>query len=230
METASLNRATLVFDLDGTLVDTAPDLTRALNHTLALAGCGPRPEAEVLPFISFGARRMIVEGLAASQSPRGDAEVDALMEKFLEHYSENVAIDSRPFPGVVDILDAAHAAGATLAVCTNKMERLTKLLLAELEMDHLFHAIAGRDTLPVCKPDPEHLLGAVRMAGGEGQQVVMVGDSATDVKTAKAAGVPSIVVSFGYTEIPPRDLGADAVIDDYGAFWETLESLLPAKV
>ncbi len=226
METAHLNGTTLVFDLDGTLVDTAPDLVRALNHTLALAGCEAQPVSAALPFISFGARRMIVEGLAASHSPRNDDEVDRLLAKFLEHYSANVAVESRPYPGVIDILDASLAAGAKLAVCTNKMERLSKQLLGELDMDHLFHAVAGRDTLPVCKPDPAHLLGAVRMAGGEGRRIVMVGDSATDVNTAKAAGVPSIVVSFGYTEIPPHDLGADAVIDDYGAFAGTLESLL----
>ena len=230
METSSLNATTLVFDLDGTLVDTAPDLIRTLNHIMDMAGCAPQPVEDMLPFISFGARRMIVEGLAAAQSPCKDDEVDRLLGIFLEHYAENVAVESQPFPGVIGILESARSAGAKLAVCTNKREDLSNKLLAELDMNRLFHAVAGRDTFPVCKPDPAHLTGAVRMAGGTDRRIVMVGDSATDVNTAKAAGVPSIAVSFGYTDIPAHELGADAVIDDYAAFPHALEGLLAQQV
>jgi phosphoglycolate phosphatase len=215
MDTIALKGATLVFDLDGTLVDTAPDLVRTLNHVLASAGSGPRALEEVRPFISFGARRMIVEGLAAAGKPASDAEIDALFSSFLEHYADNVAVESRPYPGAVDVLEAARSAGARLALCTNKTERLTRLLLGEIGMTVYFDAIAGRDTLPVCKPDPRHLTGAIAMAGGETERAIMVGDSATDVNTAKAAGVPCIAVSFGYADVPAADLGADHVISHF---------------
>lgn len=226
MDMIALKGTTLVFDLDGTLVDTAPDLVRTLNHVLAETGASPRPLEEMLPFISFGARRMIMEGLAASGRPASDTELDTLLRQFLDHYGDNVAVESRPYPGVVDVLETARATGARLAVCTNKFEKLSRLLLGEIGLAHFFHAIAGRDTLPVCKPDPGHLTGAIAMAGGETVRAVMVGDSATDVNTAKAAGVPCIAVSFGYSEVPALDLGADSVISHFDELPGVLARLL----
>lgn len=227
MDTRPIEGVTLVFDLDGTLVDTAPDLLRTLNHVLGQAGCPPRPLEEVRPFISFGARRMIVEGLAAEGAERGACEIDTLLAAFLDHYAANVAVDSRPYPGVVESLEWASAAGARLAVCTNKYERLSRSLLSAVGLARYFHAVAGRDTFPVWKPDAGHLTGAVEMAGGDAARAIMIGDSATDVKTARAAGVPSIVVTFGYSEYPPRELGADAVVDRFAELTSVIPRLIP---
>jgi len=226
MENADLKGATLVFDLDGTLVDTAPDLLRTLNHILDTVGCPPRPMDDVRPFMGLGARRIITEGLKASGRQVSDAETDALFEKFLGFYSENIAVESRPYPGVEAVLEVAGAAGARLAICTNKMERLTQILLKELDLNRHLHGVAGRDTFPVCKPDPVHLKGAVELAGGALERAVMIGDNATDINTAKAASVPSVAVTFGYSEISPAELGADVLIDHYDELLPALERIL----
>ena len=226
MENGTLDGITLVFDLDGTLVDTAPDLLRALNHVLTGVGYPPTELEEIHAFIGHGARRMIGEAMAAAGKPGSEAQIDALFDPFLEHYGRNVAIDSRPYPGVLDVLELGLSAGARLAVCTNKSETLSRQLLAELGMERFFAAIAGRDTFPVCKPDPAHLTGAVQMAGGDAARAIMIGDSATDIETARAAGVPVIAVSFGYTEVPASELGADVVIDHYGDMSGALAHLL----
>ena len=206
---------TLVFDLDGTLIDTAPDLIHAANHAMTLAGLPAVSPAIVRPAISHGARVMITTALAHHQAERSEAEVDALFEGFLAYYADNIAVESRPFPALLDRLTSYAGRGATLAVCTNKREGLSRQLLGALDLDHRFAAIAGRDTFAVCKPDPEHLLGTIRLAGGTPGRAVMVGDSNTDILTAKAAGIPVIGVTFGYTDVPVTALGCDAVISHY---------------
>lgn len=226
MENAYLKGATLVFDLDGTLVDTAPDLLRTLNHILGTVGCAPRPMDDIRPFMGLGARRIITEGLKASGQQATDAETDVLFENFLGFYSENVAIESRPYPGVEAVLEAAGAAGARLAICTNKMEQLSHRLLTELDLYRHFRAVAGRDTFPVCKPDPAHLNGTVELAGGTLERTVMIGDSPTDINAARAASVPSVAVTFGYSEVSPAELGADALIDHYDELLPALERIL----
>lgn len=206
---------TLVFDLDGTLVDTAPDLISSVNHILAGQGLEPVPADLIRAEISFGARRMLKKGLEHRSALGSEAELDRLLDRFLDHYADNIAVASRPFPDLVPLLEDYRRAGMRLAVCTNKREALSVALLSELGIERLFAAIAGRDTFAVSKPHPDHLLGAVRMAGGNPARAVMVGDSATDINTARAAGIPVIGVSFGYTDVPVRQLGADAVIDHY---------------
>lgn len=216
---------TLVFDLDGTLVDTAPDLIHATNHVLRAEGVEPMPGEALRPWISYGARRLIEVGLSARGANRSTSEVDRMLDGFLAYYEANIAVESRPFDGLIDVLDAAARQGARLAVCTNKREHLSRQLLGELGMDRRFAAIAGRDTFPVCKPHPDHLTGAIRLAGGDPTRAVMVGDSDVDVATAKAAGIPVIAVTFGYTSIPIGELDADAVIDHYDAFIPALAKL-----
>ncbi len=223
-----LKDLTLAFDLDGTLVETAPDLIAAANHVLAAEGLAPVPAAAIRQEISFGARAMIEKGLKVSAAPRSATEVDRLLGDFLRHYEANIAVSSRPFPHVVELLHDYRARGCRLVVCTNKREHLSRVLLGELGMLDLFDAIAGRDTFPVCKPHPDHLLGAIRLGGGGRRRAVMVGDSDTDIATARAAGVPSIAVTFGYTEVPAHQLGAGAVIDDYRAFDAALAQVLAA--
>jgi len=226
MKNNFLQGATLVFDLDGTLVDTAPDLIRTLNHVLESVDCPPSTDAHIRPFISFGARRMIVEGLSVAGVHKSDAEIDGLFNVFLEHYAANVAVESFIFPNLVDVLDTALTSGATLAVCTNKREDLSLLLLKELDLHRRFAAIVGRDTLDVCKPHPRHLTETIARAGGKEDRAIMIGDSPTDVNTAKAAKIPVVAVSFGYSEVPPRDLGADALIDNYSELPGVLADLM----
>ncbi|GBE44391.1 phosphoglycolate phosphatase [bacterium BMS3Bbin10] len=226
MKTALFSGATLVFDLDGTLVDTAPDLVGTLNHILGELALPAVTAEQFRPFISFGARRMLVEGLRLAGETRNDGQLDGLLEQFLDHYGNNVAVESAPYPNVVDVLDAAREAGARLGVCTNKREGLSRSLLRELHLLDRFDAILGRDTLDVCKPDPRHLTETIARAGGRADRAIMIGDSAADVAAAKAASVPVVVVSFGYSETPAHALGADAVIDDYTELAALLPGLL----
>ncbi len=217
---------TVVFDLDGTLLDTAPDLISAVNQTLALAG-GTPVRADILrPVVSFGGREMIRTGLDRSGLDTSDQAVDALFQSFLEHYGGHFAIETVPFPGLFDALDGLLEGGAGLAVCTNKIEALTWPLLEAFDLAARFSAVTGRDTFPVCKPDPRHLLGTIAKAGGDPTRAVMIGDSNTDVQTAKAAGIPVVGVTFGYTDVPITDLGCNAVVSHYGDLLEVVAELI----
>ncbi len=207
--------ATLVFDLDGTLIDTAPDLIRAGNHVMSLEGLAPVEAALLRPAISHGARVIITTALAHHGRTLADPAIDDLLAAFLAFYADNIAVESRPFPAMTERLAHYAGRGARLAVCTNKREGLSRKLLDELGLTDQFQAICGRDTFPVCKPHPDHLTGAIAMAGGDVARAVMVGDSNTDVLTAKAAGIPVIGVTFGYTDVPVTELGCDAVIEHY---------------
>ena len=148
--------------------------------------------------------------------------------KLIEFYGRNIAVASAPFPGLVDVLDTLQSRGMAIAICTNKREDMAKLLMQELGLTSYFKVITGRDTFAVCKPDPEHLLSAIRLAGGTAGRSVMVGDSTTDYETAKAANIPIIGVTFGYTDIPVANLDCEAVISDYADFLPALDRLMPA--
>ncbi len=207
-----LSDATVVFDLDGTLVDTAPDLTNALNDVLTRRGHAAVPAEVVRTAVGLGARAMIEEGLR--QTAAKD-DIEAMLVEFLEHYDANIAAESRPFPGAVAALETLQSAGARLAVCTNKRERLSHKLLAALGLDRYFQAIAGRDTFAVAKPDPGHLTQVIVLAGGKLARAIMVGDSEVDLRTARSASVPVVLVSFGYAPQPPHEFAPDAVIDHF---------------
>lgn len=219
---------TLVFDLDGTLVDTAPDLVAATNHALAELGLAPVPGVELRPWISFGARRMIVEALDMSSHPLPETEIDRLLTRFLEHYEANIAATSRPFPGAVGVIQGLKAEGARLAICTNKRTVLSESLLTALGIRTLFDALAGRDTFPVSKPHPDHVLGAIRMAGGDPARAVMIGDSKVDIDAARAAAIPVVGCTFGYSETPVARLSPDAVISHYSELRGALRPLIPS--
>lgn len=212
----------VVFDLDGTLADTAPDLAAALNHALAALGRERVPAESVRHLVGHGARALLRRGLAAT----GEAPED-LVEKgfplFIDHYEANICAGTSIYPELEAALDALHGQGVRLAVCTNKQEGLTARLLAALGWGARFDAVVGGDTLPVRKPDPAPFKEAVARAGGG--RAVLVGDSITDADTARAAGVPFVAVSFGFSDRPVEALGADAVIDRYGELIGTLSSL-----
>jgi phosphoglycolate phosphatase len=228
-----LTDTTIVFDLDGTLVDTAPDLAAATNHALGLVGLEPVTVAELHPFIGHGSKAMIEAGLRFRGTSVSGEEVMRLHAAFLTFYADNIAIDSRPFEGVPELLDHLLTAGARLGVCTNKLEGLSRTLLEELGLATRFGAIAGGDTFGVRKPAPGHLMGVIDMAGGRSDRAVMVGDSEVDFATALAAKVPAIGVTFGYTPRPVRELapelGVGAIIDHYREFMPALAMVLPQR-
>jgi phosphoglycolate phosphatase len=206
---------TVVFDLDGTLVDTAPDLADALNAVLAVQGMGPIPPANTRTMIGGGPRRMIEAALAFEKREFAAAAVDSLLHAFITHYSVHIADRSRPFPGVNEALDELAAQGCILAVCTNKLEALSRLLLDNLGLSARFAAICGQDTFGIQKPNPEILLRTIVKAGGVLERAVMVGDSAADIAVARAAELPVVAVDFGYTETPVRQLYPDLTISHF---------------
>jgi phosphoglycolate phosphatase len=215
LDLSHLAGATIAFDLDGTLVESAPDLVATLNVLLAREGLTPLPLAQARDMIGQGARALIAKGFEASGAQLDEPRLSALFERFIAHYREHIADESQVFPGVTDALDTLEAAGAKLVVCTNKRTDLSVALLEALGVAHRFAAIVGPDAALAAKPDARHLLVAIEAAGGSPDRAVMVGDSVSDAGAARAAGVPLILVSFGYTPVPARDLGADVLIDHF---------------
>jgi len=213
----SLAGATIAFDLDGTLVDTAPDLVGTLNVLLRQEGVAPLALEAARAMIGRGARALIQRGFEASGVPLEEPRLSALFDRFIDHYRTHIADLSRPFPGVVQALDDLAAAGARLAVCTNKRTDLSVALLETLGLADRFAAIVGADAVAAAKPDPGHLIAAIQRAGGQTDRAVMVGDSVSDAGAARAAGVPLVLVSFGYTDIPAHDLAPDILIDHFDA-------------
>ncbi len=206
---------TIIFDLDGTLVDTAPDLIETLNVIFAREGLPPVPYDAARNAIGGGAKTMIARGIEAEGRVFPAQKLEQMFVDFIAYYSEHVADRSRPFPGLIDALDTLAARGCRFAVCTNKLEKLTVLLLTELKLADRFVAICGQDTFGVQKPDPEILRRTIAAAGGTLGHTVMIGDSNTDVRAARAAGVPVIAVDFGYSERPIAEFGPDQIISHF---------------
>jgi phosphoglycolate phosphatase len=201
-----------VFDLDGTLIDTAPDLIASLNAVLKREGVAPVPMARARTMIGSGAKRLIELGLADQGRRAPEQELKRMVADFITHYSENIAVESKPFDGLESALDELAANGVQFAVCTNKLEWLSVRLLEQLGMTKRFAAICGAVTFGVAKPNPDILRKTVVRAGSVIERAVMVGDAATDVGAARSAGMPVIGVDFGYTETPMRDLKPDVLI------------------
>jgi phosphoglycolate phosphatase len=228
IDLTTLSGATIAFDLDGTLVDSAPDLIGTLNMLLGQEGIAPLPLDEARPFIGYGARRLIERGFAAQGAEVPAGAMTDLFQRFLVHYNARLADESRPFPGVVDALTELKAAGAKLCVCTNKLTGLSNNVLAALDLARFFDAVVGADAAPAAKPDPRHLIAAVEAAGGDIARAVMVGDAATDAGAARAAGTPLVLVSFGYTEIPAAELAPDILIHHFDDLTNACVRLLTA--
>ena len=205
----------LVFDLDGTLVDTAPDLVDTLNVVLAREGLPTVPYESARMMIGGGAKAMLARGLEADGRAATPAIMDRLFADFIAYYTDHIAVRSRPFPGLIEALDTLGARGHRFAVCTNKLERLSVLLLRALDLADRFEVVCGQDTFGIQKPDPEVLRRTIAAAGGMAGEAVMIGDSATDIRTARAAGVPVIAVDFGYSETPVAAFAPDRVISHF---------------
>ncbi len=219
-----LSGAAVLFDLDGTLVDTATDLAASMNHALASKGLIPIPAAEVRNLVGHGARRMLMRGyqVAAGRDAQ-ESELDDALALFLEHYEANIAVASRPFDGVVEMIEGLRADGALVAICTNKREAMAELLIQSLGLSPLFDVIVGADTASAPKPDAAPVLLCLKRTAAT--RSVFIGDSDTDIKAAGAAGVPCLVADFGYGPLTLQRQ-ASAVFSDYSAANEMVRAAL----
>jgi phosphoglycolate phosphatase len=206
---------TIVFDLDGTLADTASDLIATLNSILEREGLEAIPLASARELIGQGTRALLQRGFALPGRAITRERLELLFDEFLHHYGKHLVDQTQLFPGVEAALERLSRRGHLLAVCTNKTEALSRDLLAALGVASRFAAICGRDSFSFCKPDPRHLTETVRLGGGQPERAIMVGDSKTDIDTARAAGVPVIAVPFGYTDVPVTQLAPDIVIEHF---------------
>lgn len=201
MSHSSATRPVIVFDLDGTLVDTAPDLLDSLNHCLKAGGLTPADPVSLRKFVGSGAKVMIERAYQAQNRQLTEKDMQDLFALFMEHYNGNMPGSSVFYPGVLACLDRLSAAGHGLAVCTNKFEISAKALLKGMGEAQRFLTICGQDTFAYRKPDPRHLTDTIAQAQGNPHQAIMVGDSRADIDAAKAAGIPVIAVDFGYTDL-----------------------------
>jgi phosphoglycolate phosphatase len=220
------SQPTVVFDLDGTLVDTAPDLINALNVILDREGLPPVALHAARNMIGAGARKLIERGLELEGRTVSLSELSRLTSDFIAYYAEHIADASKPFDGLEQALDDLAVGGYRLAVCTNKLEWLSKRLLDRLKLSSRFSAICGADTFGISKPDPGFLRQTVARAGGQLASAVMVGDAGTDIGVARRAGVPVIGVAFGYTEVPIAELNPDRLIHHMSELPRAVENLM----
>ena len=205
----------VIFDLDGTLIDTAPDLIDSLNHTIAAAELSPVTFADLTHLVGQGVRVMIRRAFELRQAPLDPVTEESLIERFFDHYASHMPGKSRLYPGALECLDRLAAAGMNLAICTNKPQELALPLLQKLGLAARFAAITGGNTFAVRKPDARHIVGTIEMAGADPAFSLMVGDSVNDILAARNAGIPSIAVTFGYSDVLVETLGSSRVIEDY---------------
>lgn len=217
----------VVFDLDGTLAETAGDLVGTLNAILEQESLKPLPLENARDMIGAGAKALIQRGFSAAGEDLDSARLERLFAEFLDHYGRNICIHSHLYPGVLTALDELSERGFRLAVCTNKVEVHAVELLTLLGVAGRFTAICGRHTFPFFKPDPRHITMTVEQAGGDPARAVMVGDSRADIDAAKAAGMPVVGVTFGYTDTPVDALGATRVISHYDDLVEAVTAVVP---
>jgi phosphoglycolate phosphatase len=213
MSVRDLEGWTIAFDLDGTLVDSAPDLIGTLNRMLAPRGYPAVPLSSARHLVGHGARALLRHGFAEAGAVWDEVAEPELFDLFIDDYVAHIADDSRPFEGVVETLDHLASRGALLCVATNKRTDLAEALIEALGLSRHFVVIAGPDRVSARKPDGAHVREAVRLAGGDPARSVMVGDATTDTGSARAAGVPCVVAGFGYNDAPLSELGGDIVID-----------------
>ncbi|SRR5579883_2549834 len=188
-----------VFDLDGTLVDSAPDLVWVLNTVLTQEGCPPLALERIRPFVGQGGLLLLKHSLEAHGWDMAKTDLQGLYKRFLSLYAATIAQRSKTIAGVEEALDSLKNMGWILAVCTNKLTAHARTLLSRLSLEHYFSAICGRDSVPICKPNPHHLIHTITVAQGNPKYAVMIGDSSVDIDTARSAGIPVIAVSFGYS-------------------------------
>jgi phosphoglycolate phosphatase len=216
---------TILFDLDGTLVDTAPDLLGALNHVLGHLGLAPVPLSEVAEMMGHGARAMIEKGVSTRGAVLTATEMDAAFERFIAHYVDHIAVHSRPFDGAVAALEQLRSLGAKLTVCTNKRQDLSERLLGALDLTGHFDLVVGADRVSQRKPSAAHPLETIAAAGGDPAMSLFVGDSRTDERAARNAGLPFVFVTFGYEAETVEAIAADVAISHYDQLVSALSDL-----
>ena len=219
------SRPCAIFDLDGTLAHTAPDLVGAANDLFGDRGYPPLPVSIAETTAGFGGKALIRAAFNYAKVSFEESEVDALYHPFLERYAERIADESRLYDGTIETLDTLTERGWIIGVCTNKPEGLARTLLTELDVLHRFVALIGADTLPVRKPDPVALLTTIERCGAHPARSIMIGDTDTDSMTAKNADIPCILTRFGYSDVDVDTLGARAVVDTFPALLDTLEEI-----
>jgi len=203
----------LVFDFDGTLIESAPEIAHCLNELLAANGRREVTLAEVEDMIGNGVAKLVERGFRATGGIPDDLE--AQTARYVDIY-DNAPVGQTPlYDGVLETLELLHDAGHTMAVCTNKLHRATVKILDEMDLSRFFSVVAGGDTFPVRKPDPGHLTGVLEQLGVQREHAIMIGDSVNDIGCARAAGVRSVAVTYGYSSVPHAELGADALIDRF---------------
>ena len=225
-----MTKPTLVFDLDGTLAHTAPDILGTLDHILAREGLPALPHTEAIGLAGAGARALLKRAFAASNRPLPEPRLEALFEDYIAHYETRLAERSHLFPGAETALKTLANDGHRLAVCTNKTERLAILLLEKLGVAHQFKAICGRDSFAYQKPDARHLTATIAKAGGLAHHAIMIGDTRTDIDTARNAKLPVIGVRFGYSDTPIDTLMPDLLIDHFNELNAAVKSLTSTTV
>lgn len=214
----------VIFDLDGTLVDTAPDLHAATNHVLSTLKRRPITMEQVRAFVGHGARALIARGCEATGDPVDPRAIETLYQEFVIYYAANIAANSKPYPGVLALLEKCKDEGIALGVCTNKLESLSNQLLISLNMMSYFGAVVGPDTIGIAKPDPRPYLETLLRLNRQEGASILIGDSETDILTGQNAKVPVIAVSFGYTAQPVRNFSPTHIIDHFDEAWPILQS------
>jgi phosphoglycolate phosphatase len=208
-----MSKTTLVFDLDGTIVHSAPDLGNAINHVLVALGKNPLSVAEVQSMIGNGMPKLLQRGFAARHVKVTESEFEQHYDEFCNFYTENCCIDTAFYPGAVEMLEKVRADGYLTAICTNKLEPVTKIIMDQMDLTRLFDGIVGAEPPRPRKPDADPVFLAIERAGGSRDNAIMIGDSPADIGAGMAANLPTIAVSYGYTNVPPGELGADILID-----------------
>lgn len=215
----------IIFDLDGTLAHTAPDLLSTLNRVITPLGLIPMDLSYIGQIIGQGAKAMIGRAFEINGTPLSEELHERLLGEFLADYSENLANDTMLYDGVLRAIEDLGKLGCSFAVCTNKKHSMAVPLLEKLKVSSLFLSVTGGDSFAFRKPDARHLEKTAELAGFALQDCIMIGDSEADIGAAINAKIPSIAVSFGYSDKPVETLGATAVIDHYKQLVETVTAI-----
>ena len=220
------SRSLIIFDLDGTLAETAEDIIASVNHATAAFSVAPLTMNDHRALVGLGGRHLIRTAFHRLGLPLSATDLEVIFDSFISHYESNVAEQSHLFPGALASLIRLRDSGHNLAICTNKSSGPCRALLSALNIDHLFCATVTSDTFQFCKPDPRTLLATIEAAAADPQTSIMVGDSRTDIEAARAAGIPVIAVDFGYSDVPVEDLLPDKIISTFEALQDAVQEVL----
>ncbi len=217
---------TVIFDLDGTLVDTLPDIFEALKSTAKQFDLELIPEKTLRKLLSRGSRTLIRTQFEYSKKNFSEKDIELGVDHFINFYQSNISTYSKLFPGILDCLNWLKNESANIAICTNKYEKLAKQLIKDLGISNYFNSITGSDTFKYRKPNPYHLVNTIKLANGSLKNSVLIGDSTTDLKTGRNANIPIIIVGWGYSDIPPHQIGGDDFINNGSQLISSIKKIL----